>query len=206
MLTINLQQIVDEINARRNRIRYQFQEIAMMLTEKLNDPRHKSLYMKIAKNEEQELIMDAMHYVLASPEAGGNLGALFMWKLKELKDRPILPITIRLETDGGYFKIGTVNQVTRGDMPLLIAGLNDFTEKACLNTKGITTKSELQSLPTQMVDFLKEFKRSPVIQLFDNWQWVGERKWQKGEIVKGVLKLGRPVLTKRFPTGRMPTV
>jgi len=206
MLTINLQQIVDEINARRNNIRYQFQEIAMMLTEKLADPKHKSLYMKLAKNEEQELLMDAMHYVLASPEASGNLGALFMWKLKELKDRPILPVTIRLETEGGYFKIGTITNVTRGDMPLLIAGITEFTSRIELNSKGISDKKPLEPLPRFFEDLLKEFRRNGTITLLEKWQWVGTRVWKKGETVKGTLKLGRPVLTKRFPGGRMPTV
>lgn len=206
MLTINLQQIVDEINARRNSIHYQFQEIAMMLTEKLGDPRHKSLYMKLAKNEEQELLMDAMHYVLASPEASGNLGALFMWKLKELKARPILPLTIRLETEGGYFKIGTISEVTRGDMPLLIAALTEYSTEISLQSTGISEKKPLEPLPQKVINLLKEFKRTVQIQLLDKWEWVGERKWRKGETVKGVLKLGRPVLTKRFPTSRMPTV
>jgi len=206
MLTINLQQIVDEINARRNRIKYPFQELAVMLSEKLGDPQHKSLYMKLAKNEEQELLMDAMHYVLASPEAGGNLGALFMWKLKELKDRPILPVIIRLETDGGYFKIGTITNITRGDMPLLIAGITEFSGQINLAIKGIGDKLPLEKLPSFIEDLLKEFKRNGTVTLLEKWQWVGTRIWKKGEIVKGTLKLGRPVLTKRFPAGRMPSV
>lgn len=205
MLTINLQQIIEEINNRRNRIRYPFQELGIMLSEKLNDPRHKALYMKIAKYEEQELVMDAMHYVLASPEASGNLGALFMWKLKELKARPIHPVAIRFETEKGYFKIGMVSEITRGDMPLLMAGLTEFSEQLDLKDKGITSKEPFAAIPQKLTELLKEFKRKGNIVLLDKWQWVGDQVWKKGDVVKGTLKLGAPVLTKRQVTGRMRT-
>ena len=205
MLTINLQQIVEEINARRNHIRYPFQELGVMLSEKLADPRHKALYMKIAKNEEQELIMGALHYVLASKDTAGNLGPLFMWKLKELKARPLLPLFIRLETEGGYFKIGTITEITRGDIPVLIAGLTEYTEEIKLSSKGISGKEPLENLPDKLTELLKEFKRKGTVELLNKWQWIGTRTWQKGETVKGVLKLGRPVLTKQYPTGKMPS-
>lgn len=205
MLTINLQQIVEEINARRNRIRYPFQELGILLAQKLNDPRHKALYMRIAKNEEQELIMDALHYVTASSEASGNLGALFMWKLKELKSRPIHPVDIRLETEGGHFKIGQISGVVRGDMPLLIAALNDFSTEQKLE-EGITSTEPLSKLPEFLIGYLIEFRKKGAVQMRQKWEWVGERTWKKGEVVKGVLKLGTPVLTKRAVTGRMPSI
>lgn len=205
MLTINLQQIVEEINARRNRIRYPFQELGILLAQKLNDPRHKALYMRIAKNEEQELIMDALHYVTASSEASGNLGALFMWKLKELKSRPIHPVDIRLESEGGHFKIGQISGVVRGDMPLLVAALNDFSTEQKLE-EGITSTEPLSKLPEFLTGYLKEFRKKGVVQMRQKWEWVGERTWKKGEVVKGVLKLGTPVLTKRAVTGRMPSI
>lgn len=193
MLTINLQQIVEEINARRNHIHYPFQELGVMLSEKLFDTRHKALYMKIAKNEEQELVMDALNYVLASKDISGNLGPLFMWKLKEIKGRPILPLFIRLETEGGHFNIGTVTGAVRGDVPLLIAGLTEYTAEIKLDSKGITGKEPLENLPQKLTKLLQEFKKKGAVTLLNTWQWVGTRKWQKGEIVKGVLKLGRPV-------------
>lgn len=215
MLTINLQQIVEEINGRRNRIRYQFQELGMMLATKLGDLGHRSLYMKLAKYEEQELLMDAMHYVLASPNVtSSNLGALFMWKLKELKARPILPVAMRYEVEGGYFKIGMISNITRGDMPLLVAGITDFTES--LPTKEVriseiteklvsVEQNPYLELPKKLTDLLKEFKRKCSIVLFEKWQWNGIRALSSTEALQGVLKLGVPVLTKRFPTGRMPT-
>lgn len=214
-MLINLQQIVDEINGRRNRIKYQFQELAMMLSEKLGDPAHKSLYMKIAKYEEQELIMDAMHYVLASPNASGNLGPLFMWKMKELKARPLHPLTLRLDVVDGYFKVGVISNVTRGDMPLLVAGLTDFSENN--KEKSVTIKSivgkqvELEQniyvgIPQKLTELLKEFKRKCTVSIFQQLQWNGSRELKIGENIVGVLKLGTPVLTKRFPAGRMPTV
>jgi len=149
--------------------------------------------------------MDALHYVLASKDVAGNLGPLFMWKLKELKERPLLPLIIRVETDGGYFKIGVITDITRGDIPILIAGLTEYTEEIKLASNGISGKEPLELLPQKLTDLLKEFKRKGNIELLSKWQWVGTRIWEKGEIVKGVLKLGRPVLTKQYPTGKMPS-
>ncbi|MCC7304580.1 hypothetical protein IT418_04185 [bacterium] len=211
-MVINLEQIVQEINARRNHIRYPFQELAMVLTEKLGDPRHKSLYMKIAKYEEQELVMDALHYVLASPNASGNLGALFMWKLKELKERPVLPIVIRFDTEVGYFKVGVISKVTRGDMPILIAGLTEYQEmikekklQIQLVKGNFITISEkiFDDLSQKLTELLKEFHRKAVISIFPHLQWSGKTELRVGQSIAGVLKLGAPVLTKRLYTGRM---
>lgn len=214
MLSINLPEIIDQINSRRNRVRYQFQELGLMLAEKLSDPRHKALYMKIAKNEEQELVMDALHYVLASPNATGNIGALFMWKLKELKDRPILPVPIRYDITGGYLKIGIITQAVRGDMPLLVAALNEYSQKTNnighivvqLTTSGfvIPQESPFQDLKESVDEMLKDFKRKVFITLYSQWQWIGDSASLPHGNIEGVLKLGTPVLTKRVLKGRIP--
>lgn len=212
MLEINLQQIIDDINKRRNRVRYQFQEIALMLAEKLKDPKHKSLYMKLAKNEEQELLMDAMNHVLASQNVSGNLGALFMWKLKDLKATPLEPLILRFDVAGGYFVIGSITHVTRGDMPLLAAALTTYQEEqptevtplVLIKKQGTSIigsqEQSFPSLKTSVDTMLKDFKRTAVILLYSTWQFRGE--WAQSITntpipLKGVLKLGTPVLTKK---------
>lgn len=61
----------------------EFQTFAMKLTEELDDYKHKSLYMKLAKTEHRALLEKALSFCVDSNAK--NKGALFMWKLKELK-------------------------------------------------------------------------------------------------------------------------
>jgi len=61
----------------------EFQGFGLHLTEVLNDPKHKSLYMKLAKTVHRSLLEQALSFVVDSNAT--NKGALFMWKLKELK-------------------------------------------------------------------------------------------------------------------------
>ncbi|WKZ23834.1 MAG: hypothetical protein QY312_03670 [Candidatus Dojkabacteria bacterium] len=215
MLSINLQQIVEEINSRRNRIRYPFQELGMMLTTKLNDPRHKALYMKLAKFEEQELLMDAMHYVLATPNISGNVGALFMWKLKELKNRPLQPLPVRFDTDKGYFLIGMYKHAVRGDMPVLLAGIYEFLrEQKTLSCTILEKKSETGYLVAETFvekysefsrDFLRTYNCAARLTMNSLWMWKGEEQLTQRLSIVGTIKLGVPVLTKRFVKGRMPS-
>ena len=55
----------------------------MRLAEELNDYKHKSLYMKLAKNEHRALLEKALSFT--SDSTARNKGALFMWKLAQLK-------------------------------------------------------------------------------------------------------------------------
>ena len=63
----------------------EFQDFGYRLAEELNDLPHKSLYIKLAKNHPRALLEETKAYVLNYPQAK-NKGALFMWKLKELKE------------------------------------------------------------------------------------------------------------------------
>lgn len=179
-----------------------------MLVEKLGDTKHKSLYMKIAKNEEQELIMDALHYVTAG-NLSGNLGAIFMWKLKELKQRPLLPLALRLECTEGYFKVGSITGAIRGDMPLLSAILNDYNESCAqeLSFSDLPKKSDstldiasvpFVSLIPLLGNTLKEFDRSVRLSLFKSWSWHASNGnvMPVGQVV-GKLKVSAPQLAKR---------
>lgn len=60
----------------------EFQAFGCHLAEKLNDIKHKSLYMKLAKNLPRPLLEKALSFV--SDAKIKRKGALFMWKLKEL--------------------------------------------------------------------------------------------------------------------------
>jgi hypothetical protein len=61
----------------------EFQTFGMRLAEELNDYKHKSLYMKLAKTEHRALLEKALSFTVDS--SARNKGALFMWKLNELK-------------------------------------------------------------------------------------------------------------------------
>lgn len=61
----------------------EFQSYAIHLTESLDDYSHKSLYMKLAKTEHRSILEKALSFAIDS--SAKNKGALFMWKLKQLK-------------------------------------------------------------------------------------------------------------------------
>lgn len=62
----------------------EFQTFGMRLTELLDDHKHKSLYMKLAKTVHRSLLEKALSFAVDSNAK--NKGALFMWKLKQLKE------------------------------------------------------------------------------------------------------------------------
>lgn len=188
MLTIDLQKIVADINSRRSRVRYEFQETALMLAEKLGDPTHKGIYMRIAKVEERELVMDALNHVLAMPNSSGNLGALFMWKLKEIKNRPLETLNLRFDIAEGYFKIGVITNAVRGDMPLILAALDTYqeehpevqTQKIVWVSKTATyatarASTTFEKLPEYIAAVNKKYKRQIRLTPFATWQFSPKR-------------------------------
>ncbi len=60
----------------------EFQAFGIYLAEKLEDARHKSLYIKLAKTLPRPVLEEALRFVVDS--RARNKGALFMWKLKEI--------------------------------------------------------------------------------------------------------------------------
>ncbi len=64
----------------------EFQSYAIHLTESLDDYKHKSLYMKLAKTVHRSILEKALSFAVDS--GAKNKGALFMWKLKQLKTPP----------------------------------------------------------------------------------------------------------------------
>ena len=60
----------------------EFQAYGVHLSEELGDPKHKSLYIKLAKTIPRALLEKALSFVVDAKVK--RKGALFMWKLKEL--------------------------------------------------------------------------------------------------------------------------
>lgn len=70
----------------------EFQSFGIYLSEELNDYKHRGLYIKLAKTVHRSILEKALSFVVDSNAK--NKGALFMWKLAQLrknaKEKPIL--------------------------------------------------------------------------------------------------------------------
>lgn len=69
---------------RPKNIAYEFQEYGVYLAESLNDTKHYSLYIKLAKEVDRKTLEDALNF------AKGYYGAkskarVFMWRLTQLR-------------------------------------------------------------------------------------------------------------------------
>lgn len=62
----------------------EFQSYGLYLAEELNDYKHRALYIKLAKTTNRTLLEKALSYVKDANVK--KKGALFMWRLKQLKD------------------------------------------------------------------------------------------------------------------------
>lgn len=81
----SIKSVLDRFNPATDKyISREFQNFGMHLAEELNDYKHKSLYMKLSKTVHRSLLEKALTFAIDSNAK--NKGALFMWKLKELKD------------------------------------------------------------------------------------------------------------------------
>lgn len=60
----------------------EFQSYGYYLSEQLNDLKHRSIYMKLAKTMPRALLEKALSYVKDAKV--DRRGALFMWKLKQM--------------------------------------------------------------------------------------------------------------------------
>lgn len=61
----------------------EFQTFGLHLAESLDDYKHKALYIKLAKTMNRSILEKALSFSIDSNAK--NKGALFMWKLKELR-------------------------------------------------------------------------------------------------------------------------
>jgi hypothetical protein len=65
-------------------ISVEFQKYGYDLAQELGDLKHKSLYIKLAKNESRGFLEAARNFIKDANNVK-NRPALFLWKLKELK-------------------------------------------------------------------------------------------------------------------------
>lgn len=65
-------------------ITQEFQDFGYRLAMELEDEKHKSLYMRMAKSEKRGLLEKALSFVVDAPKVK-NKAALFMWKFQQLK-------------------------------------------------------------------------------------------------------------------------
>lgn len=80
----SIKQILKKFDPAKDKyISREFQSFGIYIAEQLNDYKHKSLYIKLAKTTHRSLLEKALSFVVDS--RARNKGALFMWKLKELK-------------------------------------------------------------------------------------------------------------------------
>ncbi|MBU2632148.1 hypothetical protein KKG52_00360 [Patescibacteria group bacterium] len=61
----------------------EFQSYGIHLAESLDDYKHRSLYIKLAKTVHRSILEKALSFCIDSNAK--NKGALFMWKLKEIR-------------------------------------------------------------------------------------------------------------------------
>lgn len=73
-------------------ITQEFQDYGYRLAVQLNDMPHKSLYIKMAKQEERDLLERALSFV-ADADNAKSKARLFMWKVRELKKQREQPKT-----------------------------------------------------------------------------------------------------------------
>lgn len=81
-----LGKIIDEIKFkdRPKNLTKEFQVYGVYLAETLDDTKHYSLYIKLAKNESREILETALNFCKDYPNAKSK-ARLFMWKFGQLK-------------------------------------------------------------------------------------------------------------------------
>lgn len=90
-IATTLFKVSETIEKRRKYVKNEFQAYGLMLAEELNDWKNRSLYVRLAKNTDRNLLETARYFVKDQ-----NVGAikspcrLFMWKLKELKKQSLI--------------------------------------------------------------------------------------------------------------------
>jgi hypothetical protein len=71
-------------------ISQEWQDYAYRLAMFLNDLKHKSLYMRLAKNTPRAMLEEAKNFITDAYQVK-NKARLFMWKLKEIKNSKKTP-------------------------------------------------------------------------------------------------------------------
>ena len=80
----SIKDILESRKVQKKYITREFQHFGYRLAEGLDDLEHKSLYIKLAKEVDRELLQRAWDFVKDS--RAKSKGRLFMWKLKKLRE------------------------------------------------------------------------------------------------------------------------
>lgn len=83
----SLKQLIEDRKGidRNKYVSREFQDYGYRLAMELGDEAHKSLYIKLSKTVDRAILEKCRSFVLDSN--ADNKGALFMWKMKELKGK-----------------------------------------------------------------------------------------------------------------------
>lgn len=80
----SIKQVLKKFNPVEDKyISREFQSFGIHLAEELDDYKHKSLYIKLAKTVHRSILEKALSFCVDSNAR--SKGALFMWKVKQLK-------------------------------------------------------------------------------------------------------------------------
>ena len=86
----SIKQVLQKFDPTKDKyISREFQAFGVHLAEELNDTKHKSLYIKMAKTIHRSILEKALSFCVDS--TARNKGALFMWKVQQLKKTYKLP-------------------------------------------------------------------------------------------------------------------
>lgn len=80
----SVKQVLGKFNPTKDKyISREFQTFGLKIAEQLDDYKHRSLYIKLAKTVHRSILERVLTFVIDSNAK--NRGALFMWKLKEIR-------------------------------------------------------------------------------------------------------------------------
>ena len=80
----SIKSVLDKFNPTTDKyVSREFQTFGLYLAESLDDYKHRSLYIKLAKTVHRSILEQALSFSIDSNAT--NKGALFMWKLKDLR-------------------------------------------------------------------------------------------------------------------------
>jgi len=84
-----ISQIISEtkFKSRPRNLSQEFQVYGVYLAESLDDTKHYSLYIKLAKNYPRGVLEEVLRFVKGADKVKSK-GRMFMWKLKQLKKSP----------------------------------------------------------------------------------------------------------------------
>ena len=80
----SIKQVLTKFNPEKDKyVSREFQSFGIHIADVLDDYKHRSLYIKLAKTVHRSILEKALSFVADSN--ADNKGALFMWKLKQLR-------------------------------------------------------------------------------------------------------------------------